>query len=57
MKHYYKAIDYIQWIWKNKFNIEKSKSQIKRDLEQGSIKLNDKKLKVDDIIEIDHGKD
>lgn len=53
MKHYYKAVDFIQYIWKKVWDIDKSKSQIRRDLEQGAIKLNDRKLKVDDIIEID----
>jgi len=50
---YIKAIDFIQWIWKNTFNTEKSKSQIKRDLEQGSVKLNDRKIKVDDVFEFE----
>lgn len=45
-----KIVDYIQYVWKSVFNIEKSKSQIRRDLEQGSIRLNDRKLKVDDVI-------
>lgn len=64
MKHYYKTVDYIQWIWKKIWkkiwNIDKSKAQIRRDLEQGAVKLNDQKLTVDDIIEIeidDKGKD
>lgn len=48
---YYKAIDYIQWVWKTKFNVDKSKTQIKRDLEQGSVKLGDRKIKPDDIFE------
>lgn len=56
MKHYYNIVDYIQWVWKNTFNVEKSKAQIKRDLEQGAIKLNEKKLKVNDIIEIEDEK-
>ena len=52
MKHYYNVVEYVQWVWKKAFNVDKSKAQIKRDLEQGAIKLNDKKLKVNDIIEI-----
>lgn len=48
----YKAVDYIQYVWKKVFNIEKSKSQIKRDLEQGAVRINDRKIKVDDIFEI-----
>lgn len=54
MKHYYNIVDYIQWVWKKVWNIDKSKSQIRRDLEQGAVKLNDRKLKIDDIIEIDN---
>jgi hypothetical protein len=53
MKYYFKAVDYIQWIWKSKFGVDKSKSQVKRDLEQGSVKLNDQKIKIDDVFEID----
>lgn len=49
---YYRAVDYIQWVWKKVFDIDKSKTQIKRDLEQGSVKLDDRKIKVDDIFEI-----
>lgn len=49
---YIKAVDLIQWIWKNTFQIEKSKTQIRKDLEQGAIKLNDRKIKVDDVFEI-----
>lgn len=48
----YRVVDYIQWIWKTIFNIEKSKSEIRRDLNQGSIRLNDRKLTVDDMIYI-----
>jgi hypothetical protein len=48
----YKAIDYIQYIWKKVFDIEKSKTQIKRDLEQGAIRLNERKIKIDDVFEI-----
>lgn len=53
MKTYYKAVDLIQWIWKETFNTEKSKTQIRRDLEQGAVKLNDRKIKVDDVFSID----
>lgn len=49
---YIKVIDYVQYVWKKVFDIDKSKSQIKRDLEQGSVKLNDRKLKPDDVFEI-----
>lgn len=45
----YKAIDYIQYAWKEGYNIDKSKSQIRRDLEQGAVKLNDQKINVDDV--------
>lgn len=50
---YIKAIDFIQWIWKNTFNTEKSKAQIRRDLEQGSVKLNDRKIKMNDVFEFE----
>ena len=53
----YKAIDLIQWIWKNTFQIEKSKTQIRKDLEQGAIKLNDRKIKIDDIFIIEDEND
>lgn len=48
---YIKAVDYIQYVWKKIFNIEKSKTQIKQDLKQGSVKLNDEKISVDDIFQ------
>ena len=54
---YIKAVDLIQWIWKNTFQIEKSKTQIRRDLEQGAIKLNDRKIKIDDIFIIEDEND
>jgi len=44
----YKAVDYIQWVWKEIFNIEHSKSKIKQDLKQGAVKLNDRKIKETD---------
>jgi hypothetical protein len=50
---YVKAIDFIQYIWKKVFNTEKSRSQVRRELEQGSVKLNDRKINVDDVFEID----
>ena len=53
MTHYYKAVDFIQWVWKKTFNVDKSKTQVKKDLEQGAVRLNDRKIKVDDIFEID----
>lgn len=49
----YKAVDFVQWIWKTKFNIEHSKSKIKKDLEQGAIRLNDRKIKIDDVFEFE----
>lgn len=49
----YRVVDYIQWVWKKVYNIDKSKSEIRRDLNQGSIRLNDKKLTVDDVIVLD----
>jgi tyrosyl-tRNA synthetase len=52
-----KAIDFIQWVWKDTFQIEKSKTQIRRDLEQGAVKLNDRKIKVDDIFTIEDEND
>ncbi len=45
----YKAVDYIQWVWKKVWNIEHSKSKIRQDLKQGAVKLNDKKIKETDI--------
>jgi len=45
----YKAVDYIQWVWKKVWNIEDSKSKIRQDLKQGAVKLNDKKIKETDI--------
>lgn len=52
----YKAVDYIQYVWKTVFNIDYSKSKIRQDLKQGSVKLiskdpekNDRIIKPDDI--------
>lgn len=45
----YKAVDLIQWIWKKVFDVEYSKSKIRQDLKQGAVKLNDRKIKEDDI--------
>jgi hypothetical protein len=45
----YKAVDYIQWVWKKVWNIDYSKSKIRQDLKQGAVKLNDKKIKETDI--------
>jgi hypothetical protein len=45
----YKAVDYVQYVWKKGYDIDKSKSQIRRDLEQGAVKLNDRKIMVDDV--------
>jgi len=56
MKEYIKAIDLIQWIWKEVYKTEKSKTQIRRDLEQGAIKLNDQKLSPYTILEFERTK-
>ncbi len=56
MKRYIKLVDYIQYIYKSVWEINKSKSQIKRDIEQGAVSLNGVKLKADEIVEIDDGK-
>ena len=45
----YKAVDYIQYIWKKVWNIDHSKSKIKQDLKQGAVKLNDRKIKETDF--------
>jgi hypothetical protein len=45
----YKAVDYIQYIWRKVWNIEHSKSKIKQDLKQGTVKLNDRKIKETDF--------
>jgi hypothetical protein len=45
----YKAVDYIQWVWKKVWNIEHSKSKIRQDLKQGAVKLNERKIKETDI--------
>jgi len=45
----YKAVDYIQWVWKKIWNIDHSKSKIRQDLRQGAVKLNDRKIKENDI--------
>lgn len=51
MKQYkgYKAVDYIQYIWKKVWNIDHSKSKIRQDLKQGAVKLNDRKIKETDF--------
>ena len=46
---YFKAVDLIQWVWKKVFDIEYSKSKIRQDLKQGAVRLNDRKIKEDDI--------
>ena len=51
MKTYIKAIDLIQWIYKTKFDIDKSKSQIRKEIEQGAVRHNDQKIKIDDAFE------
>jgi hypothetical protein len=45
----YKAVDYIQWVWKKVWNIEHSKSKIRQDLKQGAVKLNERKIKETDF--------
>lgn len=45
----YKAVDFIQYIWKKVWNIEHSKSKIRQDLRQGAVKLNDRKIKETDV--------
>ena len=45
----YKAVDYIQWVWKHIWNIEHSKSKIKQDLKQGAIKINNEKISENDV--------
>lgn len=45
-----KIVEFIQWVWKTTFNIEKSKTSIRNDLKAGAIKLNDRKLTEKDII-------
>lgn len=50
----YKAVDYIQYVWKTIFNIDHSKSKIRRDLQQGAVKLNDRVLKETDVFVIKH---
>jgi hypothetical protein len=45
----YRAVDYIQWMWKKIWNIDYSKSKIKQDLRQGAVKLNDRKIKETDV--------
>lgn len=44
-----KAVDYIQYVWKEVFNMEHSKSKIKQDLEQGAVKLDNQKIKLSDM--------
>lgn len=50
----YKAVDYIQYVWKTVFNIDHSKSKIKQDLKQGAVKLNDRKINTDDVFIFPH---
>jgi len=45
-----KIVEFIQWVWKTTFNIEKSKTSVRNDLKAGAIKLNDRKLTEKDII-------
>jgi hypothetical protein len=46
---YCSVVDVVQWVWKTVWDIDKSKAQIRRDLVQGAIRLNDRKLKIDDV--------
>ncbi len=50
----YKAVDFIQYVWKTIFNIDHSKSKIKQDLKQGAVKLNDRKINPDDVFIFPH---
>ena len=45
----FKAIDYIQYVWKKVWNVDRSKSKIRQDMKQGAVKLNDRIIKPDDI--------
>lgn len=45
----YKAVDYIQYVWKKVWDIDRSKSKIRQDMKQGAVKLNDRVIKPDDI--------
>lgn len=45
----YKAVDYIQYVWKKVWNIDRSKSKIRQDMKQGAVKLNDRIINPDDI--------
>ena len=45
----FKAVDFIQYVWKKVWNIDHSKSKIKQDLKQGAVKLNDRKINESDI--------
>lgn len=45
----YKAVDYIQYVWKKVWNINRSKSKIRQDMKQGAVKLNERVIKPDDI--------
>ena len=45
----YKAVDYIQWVWKKVWNVEHTKSKIRQDLKQGAVKLNERKIKETDL--------
>ena len=49
---YFKAVDFVKWVWQVVFDIDKSKTQIKKEMEAGAVKLNDRKIKPDDIFEI-----
>jgi len=33
----YKAVDFIQWVWKKAYNVDHSKTKIRQDLKQGAI--------------------
>jgi hypothetical protein len=49
----YKAIDFIQWVWKQVWNIDYSRSKIRQDIRQGAVKINNYKIKETDIFTFD----
>lgn len=52
---YYNIVDLVQWVWLKSFNMNVSRSKIKKDLAQGAISLNGQKLTIDTIIRIEDG--
>jgi 23S rRNA-/tRNA-specific pseudouridylate synthase len=49
----YKAVDFIQWVWKQVWNIDYSRSKIRQDIRQGAVKINNYKIKETDIFKFD----